>query len=389
MKKSFGILLLSILALSACGTPVEEPSSSVDETSEESSLTTESEEESTPSSSESTSEEESSSEEETSSEENVNLKEKYKLRREDSLLSDSSFKNGFGLFSPETTTAHVEDRLIDYNGEAETDFYNPEADHPYYWTMCQWWNPYNFVNATYSKNGDTHIYENESRRRDDNPGEGSLHMELNADMEYEEKFGGPRDPAASWSHFLIQQNFPSELVKSPSTFEDLYVEMDVTIEESTYLGEGQPLGAECAQLLFYFCLFNRVPADSNPEEVGVNGTGMWFGVPIYDSRYDYVDRYIGGDTGFVGSTNRMIYSIPSQSYMGRGPVEMNHTYKIRIDVLDLLKEAFIYGVKNDYLPNCLWNNLYLTYMNFGWELPGQYKVSSTLSNLDIHATILE
>ena len=389
MKKSFGILLLSILALSACGTPVEEPSSSVDETSEESSLTTESEEESTPSSSESTSEEESSSLEETSSEEPVNLQEKYTLRREDSLLSDSSFKNGFGLFSPETTTAHVEDRLIDYNGEAETDFYNPEADHSYYWTMCQWWTPYNFVNATYSKNGDTHIYENESRRLEVNPGEGSLHMELNADMEYEEKFGGPRDPAASWSHFLIQQNFPSELVKSPSTFEDLYVEMDVTIEESTYLGEGQPLGAECAQLLFYFCLFNRVPADSNPEEVGVNGTGMWFGVPIYDSRYDYVDRYIGGDTGFVGSTNRMIYSIPSQSYMGRGPVEMNHTYKIRIDVLDLLKEAFIYGVKNDYLPNCLWNNLYLTYMNFGWELPGQYKVSSTLSNLDIHATILE
>ena len=389
MKKSFGILLLSILALSACGTPVEEPSSSVDETSEESSLTTESEEESTPSSSESTSEEESSSEEETSSEETVNLKEKYKLRREDSLLSDSSFKNGFGLFSPETTTAHVEDRLIDYNGEAETDFYNPEADHSYYWTMCQWWTPYNFVNATYSKNGETHIYENESRRLEVNPNEGSLHMELNADMEYEEKFGGPRDPAASWSHFLIQQNFPSELVKSPSTFEDLYVEMDVTIEESTYLGEGQPLGAECAQLLFYFCLFNRVPADSNPEDVGVKGAGMWFGVPIYDSRYDYVDRYIGGDTGFVGSTNRMIYSIPSQSYMGRGPVEMNHTYKIRIDVLDLLKEAFIYGVKNDYLPNCLWNNLYLTYMNFGWELPGQYKVSSTLSNLDIHATILE
>ena len=389
MKKSFGILLLSILALSACGTPVEEPSSSAEETSEESSMTTESEEESTPSSSESTSEEKSSSEEETSSEETVNLKEKYKLRREDSLLSDSSFKNGFGLFSPETTTAHVEDRLIDYNGEAETDFYNPEADHSYYWTMCQWWTPYNFVNATYSKNGETHIYENESRRLEVNPNEGSLHMELNADMEYEEKFGGPRDPAASWSHFLIQQNFPSELVKSPSTFEDLYVEMDVTIEESTYLGEGQPLGAECAQLLFYFCLFNRVPADSNPEEVGVNGTGMWFGVPIYDSRYDYVDRYIGGDTGFVGSTNRMIYSIPSQSYMGRGPVEMNHTYKIRIDVLDLLKEAFIYGVKNDYLPNCLWNNLYLTYMNFGWELPGQYKVSSTLSNLDIHATILE
>ena len=389
MKKSFGILLLSILALSACGTPVEEPSSSAEETSEESSMTTESEEESTPSSSESTSKEESSSEEETSSEETVNLKEKYKLRREDSLLSDSSFKNGFGLFSPETTTAHVEDRLIDYNGEAETDFYNPEADHSYYWTMCQWWTPYNFVNATYSKNGETHIYENESRRLEVNPGEGSLHMELNADMEYEEKFGGPRDPAASWSHFLIQQNFPSELVKSPSTFEDLYVEMDVTIEESTYLGEGQPLGAECAQLLFYFCLFNRVPADSNPEEVGVNGTGMWFGVPIYDSRYDYVDRYIGGDTGFVGSTNRMIYSIPSQSYMGRGPVEMNRTYKIRIDVLDLLKEAFIYGVKNDYLPNCLWNNLYLTYMNFGWELPGQYKVSSTLSNLDIHATILE
>lgn len=386
MRKSFTALVLSALTLSACGAPTPSESSIDTSLPEESSIPSESpSEESTQ---EVESEESLSSEESSETSESIveeNLQEKYKLRRSNSLLADSSFRNGFGLFSPETTTAHVEDRLIDYNGEAETDFYNPEADHSYYWTMCQWWTPYNFVNATYSKNEGTHIYENESRRLEVNTEQGTLKMQLNSDLEYEEKFGGPRDPAASWSHFLIQQNLPAELCTNPATLEELHVEFDITIEESTYLGDGPATGSECAQLLFYFCLFNRVPEDSDPEEVGRNGTGMWFGIPIYDSRYDYVDRYVGGDTGFVGSTNRMIYSISNQSYMGRGPVEMNKTYHIRLDVMETLKEAFIYGVKNEYLPNCLWQNLRLTYMNFGWELPGQFQVSSTLSNLDIYA----
>ena len=59
-------------------------------------------------------------------------------------------------------------------------------------------------------------------------------------------------------------------------------------------------------------------------------------------------------------------------------------YTIDIDITEYLQQAFIYGVQNGYLTNCKWQNMKIYYMNLGWELPGEYKVKSTISNLDIY-----
>ncbi len=325
----------------------------------------------------------SSEDETTTSEIEQTPKEKYKLKRENSYLADSNFNNGFTLISPKSTDQHLE-KVIDYNGEADKDYNGDDGSLSTYWTMCQWWTPYNFKDAEYTKINGVHHYENESRMLEVDPKQGSITMELDSYVEYQKRFGGPLPGNEPWAHFLIQQQFPNSLQFNPSTIDNLHVSFDIKVNEAIYKGANEtPYGKECAQLLLYLRLTNKVPSDSDPNEVGKPGQSMWFGIPIFDSRYDSVPEYKANDEGFEGATNSMIYSIASASYMGP-KFEIGKQYTIDIDVMESLKQAFIYGVTNDYMPNCKWENLTCYYMNFGWELPGEYKVSSTLKNLDIY-----
>lgn len=319
---------------------------------------------------------------------NANILFNYKTHRDTSFLADSSYKNGFTLISPESTNQYVE-RDLDYEGAADKDFYK-ESDHPHYWSMCQWWTPYNFVNASYRKENDTHIYENESRYFGINTKTSELTMKLDADMEYKKRFPetGVLGDNASWSHFLIQQSFPEDLWLYPSVVTGdlgLHVTFDITINEATYKKQGSPIrNNDCASLIFYLLIRNNVPADADYEKVGKRNAKMWFGVPIYDTRYDAVPEYRGGDVGFEGATGHYIYSISSGSYMGYTKPALGITYHVDIDVIDYLKNGFIFAATNGYLTNCQWQNMVLDYMNFGWEIPGNYAISSTVKNMDIY-----
>lgn len=311
----------------------------------------------------------------------------YKLKTEKSLVADTNFRNGFYLLSPESTNQYVECN-IDYGGEAETDYYDPESERTQYWSMCQWWTPFNFKNATFSKHGDVYKYENESRLFEVNPKTSEFRMRLDADAEYEELYHGPKDPSKSWSHFLIQQSMPKDLHISPaeidSSEEGLHMKLDFTLNEITYKGEGTPLGDDCAQFMFYLQLYNDVPSDANFDEVGKRNTKLWFGMPLLDTRYDFVQQYRAYDRGFEGATGHLIANMPSNLYMGNQKPKINQKYSIDFDVLEELQDAFIYGVQIGALKNCLWQNMKIGYMNFGWEIPGEYVVDSTVTNLDVY-----
>lgn len=324
---------------------------------------------------------------ESTTEEELTRMEKYKTKTEKSLIADSNFKNGFRLISPESTNQYVECD-INYNGEAESDTHG-KGERPNYWEMCQWWTPFNFKDANYNKVGNSHQYENESRFLSVDSTTGEIVMKLDAYKEYQELYNGPKPSDKPWSHFLISESFPEELKLSPAdinTAEDgLHVKFDVTVDEATYKGEGTPTGTNCAQLLFYLQLCNYVPEGETEEESGKNGAKLWFGLPIYDTRYTTIDKYVAGDVGFQGATGHLIYSIPSKYVLGTTEkVIIGKTYHIDIDVLDYIKEAFIYAVQNGYLTNCKWKNMKVHYMNFGWEIPGQYAIGSTLKNLDVY-----
>lgn len=315
------------------------------------------------------------------------IMEKYKTKTNNSFIADAYYKNGFYLISPESTNQYWE-KDLDYNGEAETDFYdNPEAAHTNYWSMAQWWTPFNFKDATYEKVNGVHTYENESRRFEIDTQKGEIVMELDSYLEYQARFNGKRTGNEPWSHFLLQQSFRSGMNRSLGDINPddnpLYVSLDVTINEATYKGDpATQNSSDCAQFILYLNIYNDVPSGADYDEVGAP-CAMWFGIPIYDSRYSIVPQYIGGDVGFQGATGHLIYSLSNNEYF-QGGVSVGQKYHLDLDVTEYLQSAFIYGVQNNYLTNCKWQNMILRYMNIGWELPGEFKVKSTYSNLDIY-----
>jgi hypothetical protein len=292
------------------------------------------------------------------------------------LLEDPTFSTGFNLLgiSPVEDGRTIQ-KWLDYGGEATPAERNV-------WYMAQWWSTYDVVDASFRKENDTYIYETESRTLKMNPSDGGyLSIDLSSYKEYGDT---PRTQGQPWTHALIEQTFNESV--GMADINNLIVTLDINIkyvnnmhEEGTY----DP-GLHAAQFLWYLTLNNVIDEDSNVDEVGTPGDYLWFGIPIYDSRSDFLDVSHHIDQGAAGTTNKLIYSMSSRNYFDE-KIEFGKTYHIEIDVLPYLKEAFIYAINNNALVNAQFENMQIGYMNLGWELPGSFEVGSTIQNISIKA----
>lgn len=308
--------------------------------------------------------------------------ERHGTRTNKSSLGDSNFKNGFNLNTPHQSPASVT-KVLNYGNEDAT----PS------WIMSQWWSPFDFKDAEFSSNGSVKTYANTNRKLTVDTSTGTLSMELDAGAEFKYYAETPEDEIdqklvnRGWPHFLIEQNFPEECRVSPKTLDEegakLKVKFDVTID--TLEKTRDNCASDCAQLLFYFRLFNRLQEGQTAEEYGQDGKGViWVGLPIMDSRYDYVQEYKAMDSGFAGATNTLIYSRSSKEYMGSTKPQVGKKYSIDIDMLETIKDAFVYGQTKGLSSLYKWENISVDYMNLGWEIPGGYKVGATFENFDIY-----
>lgn len=293
------------------------------------------------------------------------------------LLSDTSFKKGFDLLTNDTTNGRALSGVLNYNGEAEGE--SPD------WLMAQWWTPdaYNFINSTFTKTGEgQYDYINESRHLVVDTNKKSITLAQNSYVEYMTKLGHSRTGNENWSHFLIEQNFkePSKL----TGLKHLWAHLEFTLNKSVDMDPGQAV--PCAQITWYFTITDVRNGDSAYES-GSNDF-FWFGLPLYDSRYDFTSDYHHVDSGFVGATNKLIYTIGSKNVLPE-PIKIGKKYVIDIDMLPFIKEAFIYGYNNGAMANSDWKDLVINYMNLGWELPGSFDVSITLENLSVVAETKE
>lgn len=283
------------------------------------------------------------------------------------LLDDTSFSNGFGLRGVSTTMgSEVFRHLTTDNVDAE-----------YNWDMAQWWTKYDFQYADYEKVNGVHIYSNESRTIKVDTSNKSLYMKLLASKEYD----SPRVEGQNWPHLLIEQT--SSKAFPVASANQVIVSIDFTIYscENMMSKKDYSENLHAAQFLWYFTLTNILPEGYEGTDLGKNGDFFWFGIPLFDSRYpNGVGSYKHVDSGFVGATNKLIYSISNKTYLDN-PIEYGKTYHIEVDILPYLKEAFIYGVTNGALSNCQWANMYIGYMNLGWELPGTFDVESEIKNI--------
>ena len=286
------------------------------------------------------------------------------------LIADNDFSQGFKLLEPRTDGKRVFCPNINYGGE---------ADGEPVWEMSQWSSPYNFKNATFSKENDTYKYQNECRSCVVNPSEKEITINLNSWTEYDTLYGHSRTGSEGWSHFLLEQSFPDpvKIVDAKS----IYAKCEFCINKVIDMDPSQPI--PCAQLTWYFTVTDVRNGDPAYQSGDNTNDFMWFGLSTYDSRYEYLPENKMVDQGFDGATNKLIYGMDSRVVLNNQKIEIGKTMTINIDILPYIKNAYLYGIAYDALINSDLDDLTLNYMNIGWELPGSYDVSLTLKNMSV------
>ena len=314
-----------------------------------------------------------------------------------SLIKSNSFDTGFNLIKNRVVTDPVLDiTKLDYNGEAN----GAESE----WILSHWFRAEEFEmsQSTFTKMGEGHyLYSNESRILEVDSSQKSLRMMLDTGVEYEHLFEHRKNDlyATEWSHFLIENYFDGAGTDTSiklGKVNSIPISFDLTINECTFNGEELTniekegaLGA--AQLFLYFSVVynpNNLYKHHNNAEHAV-----WIGMPLFDSRYNVISKYVNIDDNHVGASNRLIYSASNADYLpvsNWNGLEYGRKYSVKYDILPLIQEAYIYAcnLDKDEHPNTSFKGLdysdfQLGYMNYGYECPGAFKIDTTISNFDV------
>lgn len=293
--------------------------------------------------------------------------------KEVELLSDNNFRNGFSI-APADKSPMPDNRYpLPYELR-----YNGNEDEPIQWNIAQWGCVHGIADE-YALSGkepdildESFIFEDYSKKIIVNPSEGIITLELNASKEYIE----PRINGEGWSHLIMEQG----LIEQPliSEVDSITLNMDILLNKSELYMTDEEYNASLhtAQYIMYIVIQSNAAKDA--------GEFMWFGIPIYDARYLHMDERGQADAGTSGNTGKFIYQMPTLDYMPNG-ITVGEKIHINIDLIPYMRRAIDLANEKGFMINTTVDDLFLTSMNIGFEVPGTYDVSVELSNFSLLA----
>ncbi len=306
------------------------------------------------------------------------------------VFNDPNFKKGFRV-----TKTFYGSGESPYHDDEKIDFYNlyPGAS-KCDWGIAQWSSQYDLMaeggrTVTSDESGLVHTITSKGKTVDGTfiPGKqvicdsktGEITLTANASVEYE-KARVSSDP---WVHLLFEQG----TFKLDGSYVNLSASKSIVMEadyevskcEDKMNGQANP-NIHAAQLVWYITLQNL-----NKSSKGY-GKYIWFGLNLFDNRSAgktttlYSQYDVGTGTG--------IYSPSSTYYLdsnnGQIPT-VGKRVKAKIDVLSIAGKAYNEGKAKGYFDDTEYEDLCLGGMNFGYELPGTYDISSKFYAINIFA----
>ena len=284
------------------------------------------------------------------------------------LFQDVRFEQGMNLSSvSDSEGCHVTDILRFHN----------EAAVPC-WRLAQWGSRFSLAGEKADIRGNTVEYKNEGKRisrmlKED--GTVSIDMDLYGGKEYtsHRKYGEP------WPHILIEQSIAAK--PRLSDLDKLELEFGWTVGFcKDLMGENLDKKLHSAQVTAYFTIHNLNQSSSD------YGDFMWFGIPVYDSRYLIYPEYFAIDGGKEGATGRLIYTVDGKKIYDDVCV-ISKEHHVQHDILPLIKEGLERGRDSGFLTKTELGHLHLTSFNLGWEVTGTFDCSFTFTGLSLEATM--
>lgn len=196
-------------------------------------------------------------------------------------------------------------------------------------------------------------------------GEFSLNVAATKDGIYAD---GPRTANEPWIHFILEiPSFNRRQKVSELEYLTFYLEFMLNKSEN-HNGDDYDTNLHSAMFLWYVTL-----RDCN------NGDYMWFGLPIYDNRHTYSPEYAMQDGGKEDSTDKFIFNPAADGFLDL-PVTAGIRNVLNKDMLPTIEKAFGTAKERGFLKNSAWEDMEISLMYIGWELPGTFDVG-----MDVYA----
>lgn len=285
------------------------------------------------------------------------------------ILPDSHFEQGFVLTGFDSRPEYNQRDIgrIDYGEEGLEPM----------WRVGQWGCLANLAydGATYTQEDGFDVFRDDKNSKtlkvNRTTGAFSLNIDATADGVYAD---GPRENNEPWPHFILEvPQFPEFLMLKDTDFLTFYLEFTLNKSEN-HCGEAYDPGLHSAMFLWYVTV----------ADVTDTSQYFWFGLPIYDNRKPFSDEFAAQDGGKEDSTDAFIYNPAGNTFLDM-PVTVGVPNLLSRDMLPTIYYAFDLAQQRGFMQNTKKENLCITLMYIGWELPGTFDVGIDVHKMNLFA----
>lgn len=262
------------------------------------------------------------------------------------------------------------------------------------WTIAQWASKHSLADPSVTRQitlGESlFAITNLSKRVTVDTARGEVELALFASSCYDQ----PRKRGESWPHLLVSTlladtRYPTRICHV-TDLKRLDVSFSCRLDSFADREPEADPDLHAAQFQLFIYVQNLKQGDDG------FGDMMWFGIPIFDNRYPVKDESCQRDGGKAGASDKFIFSMPSRACLrgGEGFVrkgrllagEHARWVDFRVDVAPWMVYAYKLARKKGFFPSTDLQDLYVSGLNVGWEMPGAYDASMRLRGLSIVAT---
>jgi hypothetical protein len=285
------------------------------------------------------------------------------------IINDNLFEKGFAL-------TPLDPAIVQQGGGFENTYtdtldFGKDGSSPV-WMLAQWHSKYDLADTPPDVGVEGCIsYANEGKKialYSDH----SLWLEVDASQEYEKT----RVNGQQWPHLLISQNFYRA---GPNVGEADRLDFSMAIKlekcENKMQERSYNVGLHTAQSPFYFMLVN-----DNVNSADYNQR-IWFGLPSFDFRFPILrdDEVVIWDIG----TSTFIYGVPETRIWGDVSFNDGNWHETHIDLKPLINRALEAMKEHDVFINTVPEDMIITSMNFGWEVPGTFDAAIRVKGISL------
>lgn len=255
------------------------------------------------------------------------------------------------------------------------------------WNLGQWYcgyyykddkelyDSFNILNAKRKDDGDKHTFTDASKKVSIDTKTGAIYMRLEASKEYT----APREEGQPWPHILFEYDtsdtyYLKDIKSLRFNMEYMVTKMVSAFENPQQVNQN----LHTAQFVFYIVVRN-----TNPSSKDFNNY-IWFGLNLYDARWEIIPAYASQDSGKEINTGAFIYQ-PISSTFCKYPTKIGEPQVIDYDLIPRIQDALDAAKQAGFLVNTVWEDLSLSGGNFGVEVTGTYDIAVDITKLDLWA----